>query len=401
MCVAQEQGQNAELPPLVETALGDLGQDRSRGWPVLLGFHVLPGLLATLLMPAIGLAVDRWGPRRIITTGMIVLAGALLLSLGAQTDGIMLLTAATVGGGGALASWVPVATAINNWFHRRRAFAMASGFVLWAIASAPLWLASPAAGYLDDQAGIPAPVTIAALVCVLIWPVRRIMRDRPEPYGQTPYGLDPKRPDPGLPAWQWREALTSRTFWLLTLGSSGWAMASTANYFKASIMVDHGFTSTEASLMPIITGLVAAPATLVAGWLADQIPIRRILFTLTCAQCAGALTLALAHTLPVLYVSAILVGLASGGGMVLVLAAMGHYFGRRNFGVISGTYLMVIGVPGFSAGLVAGLLQYATASWLLTVLVAIALSAPLTMAYLFVSDVPQTSPKQARKPDHT
>ena len=142
----------------------------SRGWPVLLGFHVLPGLLATLLMPAIGLAVDRWGPRRIITTGMIVLAGALLLSLGAQTDGIMLLTAATVGVGGALASWVPVATAINNWFHRRRAFAMASGFVLWAIASAPLWLASPAAGYLDDQAGIPAPVTIAALVCVLIWP---------------------------------------------------------------------------------------------------------------------------------------------------------------------------------------------------------------------------------------
>ena len=215
------------LPPIAEIALGDLWTVRGHVALFAFAHFVLPALL----LPFVGWGVDRWGSRRMVLYGLITLGAGLLLYLGAQVTAVFYLVIAMVSIGGIVGSQLPIATAVNNWFRRRRALAMA---VMWLPWRWPIALVAGVGSLslFNREVGL---LLIAAIVFVIAWPVSRLVRNRPEDYGQHPDGIDPASVpkeeltqstggEPLAPEYAWREALKTRAFWMLALGGCGHAI---------------------------------------------------------------------------------------------------------------------------------------------------------------------------------
>ena len=389
------------LPPIAEIVLGDLWT--VRGHVVLFAFAhaVLTGALPALLLPFVGWGVDRWGSRRMVLYGLITLGAGLLLYLGAQVTAVFYLVIAMVSIGGVVGSQLPIATAVNNWFRRRRALAMAFMWLPWR------WPIALVAGVgslslFNREVGL---LLIAAIIFVIAWPVSRLVRNRPEDYGQHPDGIDPasvpkEEPtqstggEPLAPEYAWREALKTRAFWMLALGGCGHAITVFGMTNFASLSVDRGFPPTDAAGAVLLSSAVTVPFLLVGGWLGDRWPVRRVMFAFALVQSVAVFLMPFSWSLPMFYFSSALSGIGIGGGTPLRFAAVGVYFGRRNFGTITGVSLLVAYMGSFLGGLLWGLvlpfLGYTPAILALALATAVA-----ALAFLFVGD-PRPSPLQVQ-----
>ena len=74
--------------------------------------------------PVEGHLTDRFGTRRMVLVGLIVLGGGFLLFWQVKYLWMFYLAFVVMSLGHSLAGWVPVTTLLNNWFVRRRATAM-------------------------------------------------------------------------------------------------------------------------------------------------------------------------------------------------------------------------------------------------------------------------------------
>ena len=387
------------LPQIAEIALDDLWTVRGHVALFALAHFVLTGALPVLLLPFVGWVVDRWGSRRMVLYGLITLGAGFVLYLGAQVTAVYYLVIAMVSIGGVVGSQLPIATAVNNWFRRRRALAMA---VMWLPWRWPITLVA-AVGSLslfNREVGL---LLIAAIVFVIAWPVSRLVRNRPEDCGQHPDGIDPasvpkEEPtqstggEPLAPEYAWREALKTRAFWMLALGGCGHAITAFGMKNFASLFVDRGFPPTHAAGAILLSSAVTVPFLLVGGWLGDRWPVRRVMFAFALVQSVAVFLLPFSWSLPMFYLSSALSGIGIGGGTPLRFAAVGVYFGRRNFGTITGVSLLVAYIGSFLGvllwSLVLPFFGYTPA------MLALALAtAAATLAFLLVGD-PRLSPLQ-------
>ena len=387
------------LPQIAEIALDDLWTVRGHVALFALAHFVLTGALPVLLLPFVGWGVDRWGSRRMVLYGLITLGAGFVLYLGAQVTAVYYLVIAMVSIGRVVGSQLPIATAVNNWFRRRRALAMA---VMWLPWRWPITLVA-AVGSLslfNREVGL---LLIAAIVFVIAWPVSRLVRNRPEDCGQHPDGIDPasvpkEEPtqstggEPLAPEYAWREALKTRAFWMLALGGCGHAITAFGMKNFASLFVDRGFPPTDAVGAILLSSAVTVPFLLVGGWLGDRWPVRRVMFAFALVQSVAVFLLPFSWSLPMFYLSSALSGIGIGGGTPLRFAAVGVYFGRRNFGTITGVSLLVAYIGSFLGvllwSLVLPFFGYTPA------MLALALAtAAATLAFLLVGD-PRLSPLQ-------
>ena len=241
------------LPRIAEIALGDLWTVHGHVALFAIAHLVFTGALPALLLPFVGWGVDRWGSRRMVLYGLITLSAGFVLYLGAQVTAVFYLVIAMVSIRGVVESQLPIATAVNNWFRRRRALAMAVMWLPWRVPIA-LMAGVGSLNLFNREVGL---LLIAAIVFVIAWPVSRLLRNRPEDYGQHPDGIDPasvpkEEPtqstggEPLTPEYAWREALKTRAFWMLALGGCGHAITVFGMTNFASVFVDRGFSPTHA-----------------------------------------------------------------------------------------------------------------------------------------------------------
>ena len=349
------------LPQLMLFTLGEVLVPRGGSLALAVAYGVLTGLLPLLLMPLVGWAVDRWGARRLVLWGLLVLGVGAILYLGRQIPVVLYVSLFFVGVGGIVGTHLPAAAAVNNWFVSRRAMAM-------AVLLLPLVMV----GFLFEVLGSSveidprtASLTVAATVLVLAGPLSRLIRDRPEDHNQHPDGIAPghrREPesdakgcgDAWVPNYAWREALRTRAFWLLVVGGAVFSVSSGGLFFNALMMRQLGFEPVISGGASWIDGAFAILFVLVGGWVGDHFPIRRTMFVFGLLEACAAGVLAFAETLPMFYLSAALAGMGAGGMLPLTLASRGVYFGRRNFATITGLSLMLLNL--ISGGALAGIL---------------------------------------------
>ena len=403
LAIASDHVDAVGLPRIAEIALGDLWTGRGEIAVFAIPLGTLTGALPALLLPFAGWGVDRWGSRRMVLYGLITLGAGFVLYLGAQVEVVFYLVIAMFSIGGVVGSQLPIATAVNNWFRRRRALAMAVMWLPWVWPIALMVAVGTAVGSLNLFNRGVGLLLIAAIVFVIAWPVSRLVRNRPEDYGQHPDGIDPasvprEEPtqstggEPLAPEYAWREALKTRAFWMLALGGCGHAITAFGMTNFASLFVDRGFPPTDAVGAILLRSAVTVPFLLVGGWLGDRWPVRRVMFAFALVQSVAVFLQPLSWSLPMFYLSSALAGIGIGGGTPLRFAAVGVYFGRRNFGTITGVSLLLAYIGAFWGGLLWSLLLplfgYTPA------MLALALAtAAATLAFLLVGD-PRPSPLQ-------
>ncbi|HEY7520966.1 MAG TPA: MFS transporter [Methylomirabilota bacterium] len=323
--------------------LGEFGWSRS----VLAGAFSLFTLVHGLAAYPIGWCCDRFGPRR------PVLIGALLLAAGLSLDALVtrpwhfyltfgVLTALGV----ATAGWVPAVVVVQRWYPQRIGTML--GFTSAGI-GVGIFLVGPLSQVLIDLVGWrDAYRALAVLVAFWIVPAALwLLRDPPRRAAAAPTG-GVAAAEAGL-----RAAAASRRFWLIALAQGS---ASFANQMllahQVAYLVDHGVTALAAASVVGVVGLASIVGKGGGGWASDTVG-RELTYTAGMSLVATSIAtlgiLALTGGAGWAYLYGALIGVGYAVTAPLMPAVVSDLYRGRNFGAIFGA-IQVANAVGGSAG---------------------------------------------------
>ncbi|MFC1933691.1 MFS transporter [Chloroflexota bacterium] len=311
-----------------------------------------------LISPIIGLIVDRWGPRRLIFGGSILICmGFLMLS---HVSSLAMFYGAIVLISIGVSTCMPTVlmAAVGNWFQRKVGTAtgiVASGFGLGGI------LIPVMTGLIDALQWRTAIFTVGLGMLVIVLPLSLLVRHKPEHYGYHPDGDTDSAveisgshtatvsAEINISA---KQALRNRTFWNV-------AFASMCHAFVVGAMIVHimpylsslGIARSVSSLVALVLPVVSICGRLSSGWLSDRLGGRR-LFTASFALMAIGLFLFEYITPGRMWLLApfiITFSLGWGSNVTTRIALLRKYFGRGAFGTILG-FTSSVAFVGHMAG---------------------------------------------------
>lgn len=333
------------LGPFIEPIAQEFGWSRTR---------VTAGLtIATLVQAiggiAIGLAVDRFGPRRFGVVGILLICGAFAL-LGTATGGPVnwLLLWGLI----ALAA-LPVqasvwTSAVASRFHASRGFAFAVTLCGASIAAAVF----PIMGsWLIERGGWRFAAAVeAAIWCAIAFPVIFVFfrgaydRQRTASKDDMPKEIVARPRD--LPGTDLREGLFSLVYGRLFVASLlfTFTIIGLVVHF-VPILSDRGVDRVTASGIAALIGIFSIVGRLGTGVLLDRFPASLIGAVVFLLPVAGCLLLVFAGTsFAAVAVAAALIGLTLGSEIDVVVYLTSRHFGLRNFGGLYGGLLAALSV---------------------------------------------------------
>lgn len=338
-----------------------------------------------ILGPIEGVLVDRFGTRRLVLIGMTIMGIGWILFSQIQNVTIFgwvfrdlwmfYLIYMIIALGQGLGSWLPLMTMLNNWFNRHRAKAMGFSNSVSRIGTLVLipaiaWAIDPKFDRLGWQTTV---VIIGVVVLVVVFPITRLIRNRPEDYGLLPDGDKPEdqadeqterrqRPrtqDADQADFTLKQALMTPAFWFISVGHGFTSMILIAMMAHlAPMMDDRGYSLQTSAFVITAYTAVSMIFQIVGGFVGDRVPKRYALFVFTWIQASGVFLLTFGPaTLPVAYGFALLFGIGFGGRNPLTVSIRGEYFGRRSFGKIMGISQVPMNILLLSAPVLAGIVR--------------------------------------------
>ncbi len=364
------------------------------------GAFSLRQLESGFLAPLVGFLVDRWGPRVIIISGVII-GGAGMVWLSFINSAWMFyasLMLVSFGASGAShgISWP---TAVSNWFKRLRGRALGISF-LGPVVGGPFIITIT---YLEAALGWRMSILLLGIgVWIIGIPLGLLARSRPEPYGYLPDGdtpeYDPDREarrrsgtssialhDEPLIGLTFQQALRTKPFWFLVtitgihgLGVSG-LMTHQIPYFESI-----GFSSQEAAIAVGLIFVLSGIGRLASGSLMDFVDPRLVLAAVLVVQALSYFMLVFAHSFWQVAIFALLFGVAFGSAIPARPIIIRSLFGNRAFGAIQGLSQGAAVIMGVFGPLFLGIVfdtvgNYTPAIIALGVLTALIVPLPLIM----------------------
>lgn len=336
------------------------------GWSrtALVGAVTLQSFANLFVSPVIGPLVDRYGPRVIMVFGAAV-AGVSYLLMGEISElwqFYLLYTVSAALGLHEVGSLVTT-TVVSKWFIRMRGRALGMTMIgnnLGGIIFAPLL------AFLIGAVGWRAAWAVLGLLIVIMVmpPTILFMRRTPEDMGLLPDGDVPEPQGAGAPhrsrsaeepRWGARDALRTRTLWLLVvsfnlagLGVSAMVVHQVAYYS------DVGLSLQAASLVFALNHFLSAPAKLFWGFLAERVPVRYCMMGTFLGRTIAFLILILGSAQERVYAFALVNGLVGGAVGPLQSLIWADYYGRAFVGTIRGilapfSLISSLGGPLFAA----------------------------------------------------
>lgn len=326
---------------------------------------------AGLMAPLLGYLMDKFGARKIIILGIILLgfgfvlmsrtnslfhfyASFLLLSLGASC-------------GIGMGQYVAVA----NWFEKKRTWAMGITSAGYAFSG----VVGPILVWLIAYSGWRTALVVVGVAMVVVGiPLGLVIRHRPQPYGyvpdgktqDVPWGNDgtnaesaasaavaaqlPQQPD--LTA---RQALVTATFWLLILYSSLTGFAQSAiNVHVMPYLTSVGISRDITGWAILGMTSLSLVGRLSFGWIGDRYDKRYLLMVGTALQFFGVLIFAWVTEPWMILPFLLLYGPGYAAQIPIWPAIRVDYFGLKHFAAIGGLQSMGWTVSGILAPLLAG-----------------------------------------------
>jgi len=310
----------------------------------------LRGLEAGLLAPLVGILVDRWGPRRLLFGGVVIVSLGLVLLSRTTSLGMFYGAFALLATGMSTCSSTVLMTAVANWFRRKISIAM--GIMICGYGCSGL-LVPVIANLVDTYEWQKAIAILTIGLLAICLPLSLLVRHKPEQYGYQPDGeaentvvlnTNPSQAETVEANIGTRQALKSRTFWHIALALLCQAMIlSTVVTHVMPYLSSIDIPRARSSLIAMAIPLTSISGRLGLGWLGDRLDKRRVIAVAFAMICGGLLCFAFtsleAPWLLVLFL--ILFGIGYGGNNTLRGSVIGESFGRSNFGTIHG---LVIGI---------------------------------------------------------
>lgn len=332
------------------------------------GIFGLHQFLNGAISPLVGWLLDRYGPRRVMPGGALVLGLGLALSSQATTLWQLYVTFGVVAAMGvAMLQSMPNTVVVANWFVKNRGTAI--GIVLAGAGLGQLWL-TPVTQWLILHLGWRATYLVFAPIIALVPAVLilRFQHQKPSDIGLLPYGEsdgEKRRAnrevvvvDKEWAATRWTPGRAVRTsrFWAL----AGQTFAFSLGFFLVSPQL---FVLTqehpEFQVNSVFVALILGTGGLHKGWskflgglVSDRLGRERTMTLSVGLILAGLYLLNLVPAHPsagLLFVAVFLFGTGYGFGLPAMIAAYADLFHGPRFSSIIGS-LTFIGLVGAALG---------------------------------------------------
>ncbi len=294
-----------------------------------------------------GWIIDRFGPRRLMMAG-ILMGGLALVGL-SQVSALWmfyffyLFNALGYVCGGPL----PNQVLLSRWFDKARGKAMGFAYLGIGIGGAVVpQLARWLAGWLGWHAALASlGLLMIAIALPLVW----FVKDAPEGYARQNVEAAPPI----------GEILKSRAFYLLAIGSmcSIGAVGGTNQHLKLFLSLDQGHSQAQAANVISLVLTSSIIGRLLMGWLADRFPKKYVMILIYAMVSAAIPLLYFASAPGMIYVFAIVFGIAFGGDYMIIPLMAAELFGLKVMGRVMGIILTADGLAEALSPMLVGYLR--------------------------------------------
>ncbi len=303
--------------------------------------------------PLAGWASDKYGPRRIMLLGIIVMViGCFAMYFVNSLWSFLFVWGILVGGGFYIGATIITDKAIINWFVKKSGIAVSIKFAIQALAGIALL---PVIALLVANQGWRTTSVIAgiviAVVCIpIIW--FYVKPHRPEYYGLKPDGIE-KFTEVNEPTnTKSRDIIGTETeltlkqmtktsaFWLfIVMGYVTCFIAPMMNAHFVPFLTDRAIDPIQAASMMGLTQAVGIPARVITGFIIDRINVNYQRFVMAAGisvQVLGTVVFLAGNNTGAIYTWIILYSTGSGISQAVGLPLQARYFGRKAFGAMMG-----------------------------------------------------------------
>ena len=313
----------------------------------------LRGMEMGLMAPIIGFLVDRFGSRKLLVSGIIILGFGIIL-LG-RSNSLLTFYAAFILialGAGGCTSLVTM-TVIANWFDKNVGKAM--GIMVSGFGACGLLV--PGIVWLIDAHGWRICLYVLGIgTWVLLLPLSFIIRDNPEDYGLVPDGvkIDKKESEEdqvqSAPMRPFREVVFQKNFMFVCLSETIRLTAlSTVMTHIMPYLGTIGIARTTAGFVAAGVPLLSTTGRFGFGWLGDLMEKKYGMAMAFGLMALGMIALTYSEAPGFIYVFLFLFANGFGGIAVLRGSIIREYYGRAYFGRLIGI-LMGFGACGSIIG---------------------------------------------------
>jgi len=359
---------------LLQPMEADLGWSRSE----LVGAITVVNVIGGVVSAGLGPMVDRYGTRRLMTLSVLVAAGA-LMSFGFvnalwQYYLVWICYGLAIPGLRNLGPRVVVA----NWFVRRRALALM--IVTFGTSLSGVFLVPVIARVATSWGWQSAWLLMGGAVALLAPLVWIAVRRQPEDVGLLPDGDRPRSPaadgsEPGGPAastslvdepvWTVRQALHTRTYWLVSFGLMLTSIPGSSIFIHISpYVVSKGFSLETGATVVGVYGAGALLGRPIWGTVIGFIGVYRTLIAFAVVYGVAVAALLLPDAPNELYASLFFLGIAIGASNQLNSQVLPDYYGRRIVGALTGYFSLISVFSGALAPLYAAVIYDLTGSYI-------------------------------------
>ncbi len=332
---------NTTVGVFVKPVTEEFGWDRS----TFIGAISIGTLTGGALAPLSGILLDRLGGRWVISLGLLLLGGSLILF--SFVNGAWQFYLAMIVGRAGLqgATNLSLGVVVSKWFVRKRGRAMAVAEVGQRAGSGivPVFaqVMVSAADWRTAAWATGAMTWVFGLLPALLF-----LRRRPEDLGLQPDG-DDASPPAGAPMAAPRvyeppsvtlhQALRSTTFWLIALAIAAmFTVMSGVSLNLLPYLSDQGLSDGGAVVVLAVYATVAGFSAVAAGLLSERVPVTRMLQAAYVALAAATLFLVTVDTVLSGIVYGIAAGIAFGTISTAFQLVLPAFFGRGHLGAIRG-----------------------------------------------------------------
>ena len=322
----------------------------------------LTRLESGLLGPIQGWLVDRYGPRKILTIGLVIFAIGFFLFSQVNSIPVYFLAFILIALGSSLGGWATLMVPIVHWFDKHRAKAIAWSQLGFSLGG----LCVPLMAIGLESLGWRLMGIISGLVILIAGlPLVSLIYHRPSDKGLALDGSDLRdvvltdnEDNKPVRSFTWREAIKERSFWLLSTGHSLslLAVSSMLAHLIPHLTNSLNYSLQDASIaFSLMTGFQLIGIFL-GGYLGDKYDKKKLVVFCMLGHFLGLMAIAFASNFYWVVAFAILHGIAWGIRGPLMVALRADYFGSKSFGTIMGFSSLIVMIGMTFGPIICGIL---------------------------------------------
>jgi MFS family permease len=329
-------------------------------------------LVDAVVSPLIGHLLDRYGVKRIVIAGSLVLVLGLYLTSRVNSLWQFYLSFGVITSlGFSFTGMIPHAVLISEWFSNRRGSAF--GLVYAGTGTGILLLAPFIQWLISGWGWAVALQALAGLVMTLVLPLVLLF------YRRGPHRETPPAAADFENQWTLGLALKSVQFWALFFARINAASGTTVIVtHQVAHVVDIGYSGLFAATVFGLMGVTSSCGRMIFGFIADIFskPAAYTANILATLVGVGALIAASDPSKTwLLYVYVVFFGIGFGSRAVLFSAITADIFSGKRFGAILGYFTVSVGIGGALGSWLGGFLHDVSGSYITAFLVSVLLLA--------------------------